>query len=188
MKYRQALFAAVAAVVTPGLTARAAVDGTVGAGEYGLTLATQSNTTGFGNNQSELNRALAQVTSDGQLQFMLTGNLETNGNGMVIFIDARAGGGIASTTAGGYGVFGSVGGAKSDDWGTDTDGGFGVNPPVGGPSVISPGFNPEISFEINAGGGGPNYYINVIDLTVPNEPNPNRDIFLPDPLDNTRSG
>jgi hypothetical protein len=188
MKHPYAIIAVVAAVSMPALVARAAVDGTVGAGEYGLTLATQTNTTGFGNNESELNRALAQFGSDGQLQLMLTGNLQPNGNGMVIFIDARAGGGIASTTAGGYGMFGSVGGAKTDDWGLDTDGGFGINAPPGGPSVLSPGFNPEISFEINAGGGGPNYYINVIDLTVPNEPNPNRDIFLHDPLDDTRSG
>ena len=48
MKYQHALFAAVAAVSVPVLSARAAVDGTVGAGEYGLTLATQTNTTGFG--------------------------------------------------------------------------------------------------------------------------------------------
>ncbi|WP_428940736.1 hypothetical protein [Fontivita pretiosa] len=168
----------------------AAVEGTVDVAEYNLTLATQTAPTGFGNNQSELNQALGRINPDGSFQLALTGNLEGApfSNGIVIFLDTKSGGAIAGTTPGGYGVFGSVGGAKTDDWGTDTDGGPDVSPPPGGPSIVSPGFNPDYSIEINNFGGGPNYYINVIDLTIPNEPNPNRDVFLSDPLDSSRSG
>ncbi|HEY7087842.1 MAG TPA: hypothetical protein VH518_07105 [Tepidisphaeraceae bacterium] len=188
-KHHHILFSAAACVVAlPALRALGQVDGAVGAGEFNVTLATQTNTTGFGDNQSELNQGLARLSAGGELQLMLTGNLEANGNGLVIFLDTKAGGVVASTTAGGYGVFGSVGGQRTDDWGTDTDGGATVLPTPNGPSVVSPGFNPDMSIELNAGGGGPNYFISVIDMTVPNEPNANRDIFLPDPADNTRSG
>jgi hypothetical protein len=79
-------------------------------------------------------------------------------------------------------VIGSVGGARTDDWGTDTDGGTGVTPTPGGGSILDPGFNPDFSLEINvfdqAPGGSIEYYVNIIDMTIPNEPNDNRDIFL----------
>ena len=177
---RVTLAAAAAALSlgSPLAFAGGTVDGTLAASEYAFTLGVQDTPTGFGDNLSELNAAFADVLSNGSVRLMLTGNLETNGNGMVIFFDSRAGGSIATTLPGGYGQFGSVGGAKTDDWGTDIDGEITVNPPPGGPSVMSPGFNPELSFEINAGGATNDYYINLIDMTVENSPLPNRDVFL----------
>ena len=170
--------AAALAIGSPLARAGGTVDGQLAAGEYAFTLGVQDTPTGFGDNLSELNAGFADVLSNGSVRVMFTGNLETNGNGFVIFFDSRAGGGIATTLPGGYGQFGSIGGAKTDDWGTDIDGEITVNPPPGGPSVMSPGFNPELSFEINAGGATNDYYINLIDLNVPNEPLPNRDVFL----------
>jgi hypothetical protein len=170
--------AAALALGSPLAFAGGTVEGTLAPGEYAFTLGVQDTPTGFGDNLSELNAAYADVLSDGSIRLMLTGNLETNGNGIVFFMDSRAGGGIATSLPGGYGQFGSVGGARTDDWGTDIDGEITVNPPPGGPSVMSPGFNPELSFEINSGGGTGDYYINLIDLTVENSPLPNRDVFL----------
>ncbi len=180
------LVAAAAAAVTASFAASHAaaantVDGTVAAGEYSMTLATQNNATGFGNNFSELNQALANYTPGpgAPLELALTGNLEGNGNGVVIFIDSKAGGGIANAVGGGFNQFGSIAGQRVDDWGNDTDGGAGVSTPTGGASVLAPGFNPDYALEINAGGGGANYFINVIDLTQPNDDtHPNKDIFL----------
>ena len=171
--------AAIAVAIAPPRKASAnTVDGIVGAGEYSMTLATQNNPTGFGNNFSELNQALANYTPGGNLELALTGNLEGNGNGLVIFIDSRAGGAVANSAGGGFNQFGSVGGQRIDDWGNDVDGGTGVSPPTGGASVVSAGFNPDYALEINAGGGGANYFINIVDLHVPNEPSDNRDVFL----------
>jgi hypothetical protein len=99
-----------------------------------------------------------------------------SGNGLVIFIDSRAGGANAGTVGTGYGVMGSVGGSRIDDWGTDTDGGLGVSPTPGGGSILDPGFNPDVALEMNIFGG--TLFTNVVDLTIPNEPNGNKDIFL----------
>jgi hypothetical protein len=153
------------------------VDGTVDA-EYGSALAIQDTPTGFGNNFSELNAAFALLDESGNLSLMLTGNLETNGNALVIFIDSRAGGAVAETVGAGFGRIGSVGGARTDDWGNDTDGSPGISPTPGGGSILDPTFNPDFSIEINASGGGPGYFTNVIDMTVPNEPDDERDIFI----------
>ena len=103
------LAAAALAATSPLAIAGGTVDGTLTAGEFAFTLATQDTPTGFGNNQSELNAAFADVLSDGSVRLMLTGNLETNGNGIVIFFDNRAGGGIATTLPGGFGQFGFKG-------------------------------------------------------------------------------
>jgi len=167
------------------------VDGTVTDSEYGSPFATQVTPTGFGDNVNELNALFARWNSSGDLFLGLPGNLETNGNGLVLFLDVRPGGAVAETLdvdpenpgdftdiRAGFGELGSVGGARTDDWGTDTDGGEPVSPTPGGPSVLDPGFNPDLSLELNAGGGGPGYFINIIDMTVPNEPNDNRDVFL----------
>ncbi|HYO11332.1 MAG TPA: PEP-CTERM sorting domain-containing protein [Tepidisphaeraceae bacterium] len=181
---RSHLLAMAAAAALPFAARAATVDGIITTPgqdeppEYGTVLATQNNQTGFGNNVSELNQALSNYTPGGNLELLLTGNLEGNGNGLVIFIDSKAGGAIAGTAGGGFNQFGSVGGARVDDWGNDQDGGTGVTNPPSAPSIVSPNFNPDYALEINAGGGGGNYYINIIDLTVPNEPNDNRDIFL----------
>ncbi len=157
-------------------SALAAVDGQNGPGDnYGSALAVQDTPTGFGNNQSELNAAFAKLDISGNLSLLLTGNLQDGGNGLVIFIDSRAGGAIASTLGDGSGVMGSVGGARVDDWGTDLDGGVGVNPTPGGGSILDAGFNPDVALEINISGS---YYTNIIDLTIPNVPDVNKDIYL----------
>lgn len=171
-------FLCVSSALALSASALAGVDGLVGLGEYGAPRAVQNTPTGFGDNFSELNAVYSQYTGSGGIQMAVTGNLEGNGNGVLVFIDSRAGGAIASTLGSGHGVMGSVGGARIDDWGTDTDGGFGVSPTPGGGSIMSPGFNPDMALEINAGGGGASYFHNIIDLTVPNAPSANRDVFL----------
>lgn len=154
------------------------IDGALGGGEYGAALAVQTTGTGFGDNFSELDAAFGKFLGS-DFQLALTGNLEGNGNGLVIFFDTRAGGAVAATLPGDYGQLGQFGGARVDDWGNDVDGGFGVSNPPGGPSILDPGFNPDFAVEINAGGGGANYFINIIDMTVPNAPDqPTRDVFL----------
>jgi hypothetical protein len=177
--FRQTAFsAALAAMGACSAFAQSVVDGTVGAGEYSLTLAVQDTPTGFGDNFSEFNAAFGGVESSGGLRLALTGNLEGNGNGMVIFIDTRAGGGVETILPGGYGQLGSLGGQRVDDWGTDIDGGEGVQSPPGGPSILDPGFNPNYAIVMNAH-GGTDYWINITDMSVPNHPDfPNRDVFL----------
>lgn len=59
--------------------------------EYGGALATQSVQTQFGDNASELNAGYASI-SDGNLNLLLTGNLENNFNKLNIFIDSVSGG------------------------------------------------------------------------------------------------
>jgi len=157
----------------------ATIDGALAGGDnYGSALAVQDTPTGFGDNTNELNAAFGELTGSGDINLLLTGNLNTSGEGFLIFLDTRAGGAVASTIAGGYGVLGSIGGARIDDWGTDTDGGAGVSATPGGGSILDPGFNPDIALEVNAGGGGPGYFINVIDLTLSNDGDPDVDNFL----------
>ena len=83
------------------------------------------------------------MLADGSVRLMLTGNLQTNGNAFVIFFDNRAGGGIATTLPGGYGQFGSVGGSKTDDWGTRHRGGKSVNPRPADPASSRPASTPS---------------------------------------------
>jgi hypothetical protein len=149
----------------------AQVNGQLDAGEYGPALSRQTAPTGFGDNINELNELYARITANGSLQWLVTGNLEQNGNRAITFLDAKPGGGIASTLPNGYGVFGSIGGAGIDDFGTDIDGGFGVNPTPGGGSIMFPNFNPEKGVDSNRfrGASDDRYYINLIDLTVPNQ-------------------
>ncbi len=189
---------ALAVVLGLTSTALAQVDGSLGGGEYPAALATQDTPTGFGDNFSELNQAFGQLNANGSLNLLLTGNLEAGGNGLVLFIDGPAGGAISTGSGGSvvagdgttpdtrledFGVIGSIGGARSDDWGTDTDGGDGIMPTAGG-SVLDPGFDPDYALELNifdldGGDGVVDYFINIIDLTVPNSDNqPNKDIFL----------
>ena len=163
-----------AGVVAAGLFANGAmaqVNGQLDAGEYGAALSRQTAPTGFGDNINELNELYARITSNGSLQWLVTGNLEQNGNRALTFLDAKPGGGIETTLPNGYGVFGSIGGAGIDDFGTDTDGGFGVNPTPGGGSIMFPNFNPEKGVDSNRfrGAADDRYYINLIDLTVPNQ-------------------
>ena len=153
------------------------VNGTVAPAEYTTTLATQTTPTGFGDNISELNQALANYTPNGNLELALTGNLEDIGNGLILFIDSRAGGGIGSSAANGFNQFGSISGERTQHWGTDTNPGAGVTPSPGGGSIVPAGFNPDYALEIHNTGGAA-YFINVIDLALPNTPAANRDIPL----------
>ncbi|HEX8521820.1 MAG TPA: PEP-CTERM sorting domain-containing protein [Tepidisphaeraceae bacterium] len=155
--------------------------------EYGAALALQGTPTQFGNNVSELNGAYGNYTVGGSLNLGVTGNLEGNGNGFVIFLDSKSGGAVAQTAGGGFNRFGSIGGAKTDDWGTDTNGGAdntpnpgdGISPTPGGGSVVNGGFNPEKALVFNYYAPNNAYYLNVIDLTVPNSSQYlNRDIYV----------
>jgi len=171
-------FASTAALLALAGSANAAViDGSVSPGEYSLMLAVQDTPTGFGDNFSELDAAYANIMPDGAIELALTGNLEGNGNGLIIFMDTRDGGAVANILAGGYGELGEFGGARVDDWGNDIDGDFGVTHPAGGPSILDPGFDPDFAIEINTDGS--TYWTNIIDMTVPNSPDqPTRDVFL----------
>jgi len=178
---RITLAAAVAAATPLALAAGAAgqvaVDGSITVGEYGVPIAVQDTPTQFGNNENELNAAFANYTPGVGLNLGLTGNLQFNGNGLVIFVDSKPGGGIASTDVDGNGIFGSIGGARTDDFGTDTDGADGgTDDDTNTPSILDPGFNPDYSIEINGFDG--TYFVNIIDLTLPNDGDPNVDRFL----------
>lgn len=166
----------VLACVVGSAAASAQVNGLIAPGEYSAMLAAQTVGTGFGNNSSELDAAYAGFGADGAFRLGFTGNLEQSGNTLVLFLDVRLGGGVSSTLPGGYGVLGSIGGQRADDWGTDNDGDFGVSPTPGGGSILSPDFNPDYAIEISSSGG--QFFVNVIDLTLPNEPHPNRDVYL----------
>lgn len=159
------------------------VDGSISVPEYGPPLATQNVATGFGdadgmNPGSELDALFARRQDDGSLALAVTGNLEGNGNSLVIFLDCQSGGAVAEALTGGYGQLGSIGGQRCDDWGTDNDGSDWVNPTPGGGSVLWPGFNPDFAIEVNTPDGF-SYYVNIIDLHYPNDDNlPNKDVYL----------
>lgn len=88
---------AVAAMITAGgLTSIASavptIDGTRDA-EYGSPTAVQTTQTGFGDNQSELNALYTRYdAASGRLNVLLTGNIESNNNKLVLFFDTKAGG------------------------------------------------------------------------------------------------
>ena len=162
-------------------SAQVTVNGVVGGGEYAAPLTLQTTKTGFGNNFNELNGAYgAYDLTSGVLNLAFTGNLEGTGfpNRFVLFLDTKSGGVVANAAGGGFNQFGSVGGQATDDWGTDTDGGAGVSPTPGGGSIVPAGFNPELSFEVNYYAPNDRYYTNIIDMTLPNEDHPNRDVYL----------
>ncbi len=181
------LLAAAALAALAGVTHAQVIDGSVPmtapasgvSTEYGAARALQGTATGFGNNFSELNGAYGTYAGTGALNLAITGNLEGNSNGFIIFLDSKGGGAIANTAGGGFNQFGSVGGQYTDDWGTDTDGGPGVNPTPGGGSIVNGGFNPEKALAFNYYAPNSAYYFNVIDLTAPNtDTQLNRDIYM----------
>lgn len=166
------LIGSLAAIEVQAIT----VDGVLDA-EYGAAIAVQDTPTGFGDNFNELNAAYALRDGAGNVSLMLTGNVENNSNGIVLLIDSRAGGAVASLLAGNFGVLGSIGGNKTDDWGTDIDGGDGINTPPGGGSILDPDFNPDMA--LTFGHSGTAYFMNVIDLTIPNDANqPDKDVYI----------
>ncbi len=173
------LASAALAVPLTSRSAFAVVDGTVSGGEYGAARALQTTATVWGDNFNEMDGLYANFApATPSLNFALTGNLSDNG--WTFFIDAKSGGGVAQVVNGGYNRYGSLGGERTDDWGTDTDGGDGVNPTPGGSSIVSGGFNPEKSIEIGQFGG--TYYIHIVDMTLPNDSaSINKDVWLNSP-------
>jgi hypothetical protein len=88
-----AALVSVAAIFGSSSVARAQVpviDGTRDA-VYGNPFSVQTVQTGFGDNQSELDAGSLKI-QNGKLYLMLTGNLESNFNKLIIFFDTRAGG------------------------------------------------------------------------------------------------
>ena len=81
---------ALLAMMVSTVVAAPTLDGTRDA-SYGPAIETQTVQTQFGDNQSELNAAYAQIES-GVLYVMLTGQVESNFNKLDIFIDSVAGG------------------------------------------------------------------------------------------------
>jgi hypothetical protein len=171
----QAAAVTVACSLVPAAFAQT-IDGSITQAEYGTPVAVQDTPTGFGDNQNELNAAFADYVSGTGLYLGLTGNLQMGGNGLVLFVDSKPGGAIASTDTDGFGTFGSVGGARTDDFGTDTVGGPDAQEPPNTPSILDAGFNPDYSVEINGFDG--TYFVNIIDLSLPNDGDPDLDRFL----------
>lgn len=100
--------------------------------EYGGAQATQSVQTNFGDNFSELNAGYASI-SDGNLNLLLTGNLENNFNKLNIFIDS---------VSGGQNVIGGTN-PSNDGWAA-THGGF----------TFDNGFSADYMFIARNGNGG----------------------------------
>jgi hypothetical protein len=132
MKYTtSALLTACAALLGPA-TASAAIDGDLAGDGYGPARAVQGIQTQFGDNLSELNAAYARFV-DGNLNLALTGNIESNLNKVIIFIDSVAGGqnaidplnnptNLDSMIGGGYGnAWGSPLGGTVFDAGFEAD-------------------------------------------------------------------
>lgn len=95
------LFCVVILCVTTVPAAAVTLDGSIAGDAYSL-VSVQTVETGFGDNNSELNAAWAQV-QDGVLYLTLTGNLEENSNRLNIFIDSVAGGENVVTNNTGFG-------------------------------------------------------------------------------------
>ena len=83
--------AAAMAMALTGHAAAVTLDGSIAGDGYGSALAVQTVETGFGDNQSELNAAYAQI-SGGTLYLTITGQVESNFNKLNIFFDTVAGG------------------------------------------------------------------------------------------------
>lgn len=82
--------AAAVAMVSSAYGQTPIIDGTLDA-SYGAPFAVQTVNTGFGDNQSELDAGYARI-ENGKLYLMLTGNVESNFNKLVLFFDTREGG------------------------------------------------------------------------------------------------
>ncbi|GAA4370936.1 hypothetical protein GCM10023185_45920 [Hymenobacter saemangeumensis] len=109
------------------------LDGMVDASLYGAPKAVQTTPTGFGDNQSELNAAYVRMTAT-DLYLTLTGNLEGNGNKLVLFFDADPNAGQTSFSASNPSVD------------------FGASNNLAG-LAFDRGFRPESFLSLNHGGG-----------------------------------
>ncbi len=83
--------AAAMAVALAGHAPAVTLDGSIAGDGYGSAVSVQTIETGFGDNQSELNAAYAQV-SGGTLYLTITGQVESNFNKLNLFFDTVAGG------------------------------------------------------------------------------------------------
>ncbi len=98
----------------------------------GALLATQNNHTGLGDNVNELNQLFVRV--EGQvLRVGLTGNLDSVGTAMMLFVDSKAGG--------------------QNVLDTDTFSGPPGNLPAIDGLVLDSGFSPDVVVHVNAFGG-----------------------------------
>ncbi len=129
-------------------TAMGQIDG-VKEANYGTALAVQSVQTGFGNagggnaqtaNGSELDAAYCR-TDGGNLNLMLTGNLESNFNKLEIFFDFRSGG--QNTLDGSIPGAGQLNGLTFDN-----------------------GFNADLWISVTCGGGPFGVYVNAWEIGV----------------------
>lgn len=178
-------------------------DGYITQAEYGAApLALQTVPTSFWDdtstespNNSELDALYAVLNGDGSLDLGITGELGLGFgpggiNGMVILLDSRAGGAIASTDMSGFGTIqNNVPGVRTNDFGGFQNGAaFTQGASPGGvpimqfpdapfrttstPSIFDPGFNPDFAIEM---GGVLDYYpvadvfagvteVNIVDL------------------------
>ena len=107
------------------------VDGTRDA-SYGTALSLQNNTTGFGDNQSELDGVYARIIGN-KVHLMITGNLENGGNRIVLFLDNSPKFHNSSFSAA---AWPSIGNSDRLD-----------------NLTFDPGFSPEYMLVLNTGGG-----------------------------------
>jgi len=131
--------------------AAATLNGNLVGDGYGPARSVQTVQTQFGDNQSELNAAYAQI-SGGNLWLMLTGNVQDNFNKLNIFIDTGAAGGQnvlqADANNGGNNP-------ENDNWANQHNGftfdtGFDANYMI----IARRGFGPQFDFDFATIGGG----------------------------------
>lgn len=147
----QASITAVDLAPAPDVQAPADIDGrnipadTGAMGPVGAGSATQTCATGFGDNLSELDRLFVKAgraVRAGSLRVGITGNLEGNGNAIVVLIDTGPGGqntlSLASIAAPPQGI-------------TELTG-------LG----LDPGFAPDTMYYLNASGGGSMLYVDQV--------------------------
>ncbi|HEY3265670.1 MAG TPA: PEP-CTERM sorting domain-containing protein [Armatimonadota bacterium] len=117
MRLPIALIAAGAILAAP---AAAALDGKDLPSKFGgAALATQTNGTGFGDNYSEADQLFGESAVAG-VHIGVTGNIEQNGNPLILFLDTMAGGSNVLNAAGGtYKVTNANGLTFDDDFAPD---------------------------------------------------------------------
>ncbi len=139
------LWILVGLILIPISPANAAVviDGALGSDSYGGILFFQDTATGFGDNTDNSTNAangseidgVYGVIDGGNLNILVTGNIETNFNRLVLYIDSIAGG---QTT-----LNGGTGGGFNDYSGL----------------VFDSGFSADFALILNGGGGPVEYYL-----------------------------
>ncbi len=128
-------------VVVAGLAGIAHAQDGVREAAYGNALAVQTIDTQFGDNSSELN-AVYCYTGGGNLNFIFTGNLETNFNKLHFFLDYTSGG---VNNGGGLPYAGGVGNLSFDA-----------------------GFNADLAIQINGGNNPVEWFVNAWDYNGAN--------------------